>query len=33
VMAGTARDITCWRLREDRSAFEQGDLKSWRTES
>jgi len=33
VMSGTARDITCWRLREDRSAFEQGDLKSWRTES
>ena len=33
VIEGVPRDITCWRLREDRSAFERGDLKPWRTES
>lgn len=31
VKAGTADDITGWRLRDDRSAFEQGDLR-WQTE-
>ena len=33
VASGTPRDVTCWRLREDRSAFDQGDLRTWRTES
>ena len=33
VVDGTPRDVTCWRLREDRSAFDQGDLRTWRTES
>ena len=33
VANGTPRDVTCWRLREDRSAFDQGDLRTWRTES
>jgi proteasome lid subunit RPN8/RPN11 len=33
VVERVPRDVTCWRLREDRSAFERGDLKSWRTES
>jgi len=33
VVEAVPRDITCWRLREDRSAFERGDLRSWRTES
>ena len=32
VAAGTPADITCWRLREDRTAFDRGDL-TWRTES
>ena len=26
VNAGSAGDITAWRLRDDRSAFDQGDL-------
>jgi proteasome lid subunit RPN8/RPN11 len=33
VVGAVPRDITCWRLQEDRSAFERGDLKSWPTES
>jgi proteasome lid subunit RPN8/RPN11 len=33
VAEGTPRETTCWRLREDRSGFDQGDLRSWRTES
>jgi proteasome lid subunit RPN8/RPN11 len=32
VAAGTPADITCWRLREDRTAFDRGDL-TWRTQS
>src|SRR5919108_4619901 len=27
VNAGVAGEMTCWRLRDDRTAFEQGDLK------
>jgi proteasome lid subunit RPN8/RPN11 len=33
VVEAVPRNITCWRLQEDRSAFERGDLKPWRTES
>jgi proteasome lid subunit RPN8/RPN11 len=33
VVDGVPRDLTCWRLRDDRSAFERGDLKPWPTES
>jgi proteasome lid subunit RPN8/RPN11 len=33
VLGAVAADLTCWRLREDRTAFEQGDLKTWPTES
>ena len=32
VAAGVPRELTAWRLREDRSAFEKADL-SWHTES
>jgi proteasome lid subunit RPN8/RPN11 len=30
VVEGVPRDVTCWRLQENRSAFERGDLKPWR---
>ena len=33
VVGAVPRDITCWRLKEDRQAFERGDLKPWPTES
>ena len=33
VAEGTPRDTTCWRLREDRSGFDQGELRTWPTES
>jgi proteasome lid subunit RPN8/RPN11 len=33
VVQGTPRDVTGWRLRDDRTAFERGDLKLWATES
>jgi proteasome lid subunit RPN8/RPN11 len=32
VLDGVPRDVTGWRLSEDRTAFERGDLKSWRIE-
>jgi len=33
VAGGTSRDTTCWRLREDRSGFDQGEMRTWPTES
>ena len=33
VAGGTPRDTTCWRLREDRSGFDQGEMRTWPTES
>ena len=32
VANGVPGDITAWHLRDDRSAFDQGELTSWRTE-
>lgn len=32
VLKGVPREATGWRLREDRTAFDRGDLKSWCTE-
>jgi proteasome lid subunit RPN8/RPN11 len=31
VVQGTPEEVTCWRLRDDRSGFDQGDL-IWPTE-
>jgi proteasome lid subunit RPN8/RPN11 len=33
VTGGFAADVTGWRLLEDRSAFEPGELRTWHTES